>query len=142
MKLAIHNPLWRSPMEEILGRYFSETGGTAAKETGAFLPETDVREDEAAFTLELAVPGFPKDSFKVAVENRVLTLSGERKIDVATKEVRLHQVETRYGRFARSFRLPENVNTEAIEATYRDGILYVRIPKQEPTKLVTEISVN
>lgn len=141
MKAVVRNPLWVSPMDELFDRFFSEPSNRTSENT-PFLPQTDVVEDETAYTLKLALPGFPKESFKVAVENRVLTISGERKFEHEAKKERYHQIETRYGRFARSFRLPENVSADSIEATYRDGVLHVRIPKVEPTKLITEISVN
>lgn len=141
MKLAVRNPLWPSQMNEMFDRFFNEpilspTSGNS------FLPQTDVVEDEAAYTLQLAVPGFPKDSFKLAVENRVLTIRGERKFEREEKKERFHQIETHYGQFARSLRLPENVRVEGIAASYSDGMLSVRLPKAEPTKLVTEISVQ
>lgn len=140
MKLAMRNPMWPSHMHEMFEKFFNESFAT--HDGANFLPQTDVVENEQAYELQLAVPGFPKDSFKLAVENRTLTISGERKFREEKKEARYHQIETSYGRFARSFRLPENVNVEGIEASYADGVLHVTLPKQEPTKLITEINVK
>jgi HSP20 family protein len=71
---------------------------------------------------------------EVRLENNVLTLSGERKLDGEVKRESYHRVERTYGSFTRSFTLPTVVDQEKIKAEYRDGVLRVTLPKREESK--------
>jgi HSP20 family protein len=75
------------------------------------------------------VPGVKKEDLKVELDNGVLTITGERKHEQQHKDEKFHRVETSYGSFMRSFNVPENARPEGIEATYKDGMLSVRIAK-------------
>jgi HSP20 family protein len=75
----------------------------------------------------------PKD-VEIRVENNVLTLRGERKLDNEVKKESYHRVERAYGTFTRSFTLPNVVDTEKIKADYRDGVLRVTLPTREEAK--------
>ena len=101
---------------------------------GAWAPSVDVYESESALVMEAELPGVQKNDVKVTVENGVLTLKGERKFDKETKEENYHRIERSYGSFSRSFTLPTAVDPSKIEATQKDGVLKVVIPKKPEAK--------
>ena len=68
------------------------------------------------------------------MENNTLTISGQRKLDSEVKEEQYHRIERSYGRFSRSFTLPPTVDTGAIAAEYKNGVLTVRLPLREEAK--------
>jgi HSP20 family protein len=109
--------------------------------TGAFVPPVDVYEDEHSVQLKLEVPGIAEKDLDIRVENKTLTVSGERKFEKEEKEENFHRVERRYGSFTRSFSLPTTVNTEDIRADYEQGVLKVRLAKRQEAK-PKQIKVN
>ena len=117
--------------------------GTIGREGGStFSPSTDVAETEKSFEIQLAVPGMKKEDFKLEVNENQLTISGERKFNDERKEKDFRLIESRYGSFSRSFRVPENVDASKINARYVNGILEVTLPKDESKLLKSTISVN
>jgi HSP20 family protein len=98
------------------------------------LPAVNIREDEKAFYLELAVPGMDKRNLKIEVKDDVLTISAEQKEEKQDDLEGYKRREFSYSSFCRSFYLPEDVNGEKIGAAYRDGIVNVEIPKLEEEK--------
>lgn len=119
-------------------RYETPTPATGAIATGA----VNVKETETAFELAVAAPGLKKEAFTVSVENNTLTIGykDEQKTG-ATAEVYTRQ-EFGIAAFERSFKLPKTVNTDAIQATYTDGILSLTLPKVEiPAPVVKAIEV-
>jgi HSP20 family protein len=100
------------------------------------LPAVNVRESDDEYQIEVAAPGMKKNDFKINYENGRLTISSEVKEE--KKEGRKNNYtrrEYRYESFQRSFTVPENiVNSEQIQASYSDGILYVTLPKREEVK--------
>ncbi len=114
-------------------------GGTRESK---FMPSVDIVENEEAFEVHVAVPGMNKEDFHIEVEDNNLIISGERKWKEEKKEKNFHRVETQFGSFKRSFTLPKNVNAEAINATYQDGILEIDIPKDKKKELSSTIKVK
>jgi len=103
----------------------------------------DILESKDSYLLRAELPGMKKEDFHLEVKDGTLTLSGERKSDEAANDVRYHSVERVAGKFTRSFSLPQTVKQDGIEATYRDGILEIRVPKVEEAKpREIAISVN
>jgi HSP20 family protein len=97
----------------------------------AFSPSVNSREAKDAYFVEIDLPGIKKDEISIDVKDNVLTISGERKVKEETKEESYFKIESRYGSFVRSFTLPKNVDIDKIEANSVDGVLEVKIPKQE-----------
>ena len=95
----------------------------------AFRPAVDIFEDAESITLAAEVPGMKPDDIKVHVENGVLTLSGERKLEKEEKKDDYHRIERSYGSFSRSFVLPETVDADHVLAEAKDGVLRLRLPK-------------
>jgi len=96
-----------------------------------WLPNTDVVEENDKYLVKVELPGLDKKDVDIKVEDNILSISGERKEEKEEKDTRYHRVERRYGSFVRSFRLPETVNQNAIEASFKNGVLTVQIPKSE-----------
>lgn len=118
-----------------MDRLFDDTFGRAGTGgAGAWNPAVDVHEEDAAFVFELELPGVPPDAVEVTADNGVLSVSGEKKAQREREQERWHIVERSHGSFRRTFSLPQNVNEEAIDAQFEDGLLTVRVPKAEVPK--------
>jgi HSP20 family protein len=121
-------------------RLFSDILGTAlpSLETShrpkSFVPRVDIDETEDEFRLSAELPGLEEGDFEVLVEADVLSIKGERKDARAEKNERYARVERARGAFHRSFRLPFEVDPETVNATYRNGVLAVTVPKPEVVK--------
>jgi HSP20 family protein len=94
-----------------------------------FIPSVNTREGEYAYHVEVDLPGIKKDDVDISVDGNVLTITGERKVKDETKEEDYYKVESKYGKFSRSFTLPEKVDVEDIHAESSDGVLEIVIPK-------------
>ena len=92
-------------------------------------PSVDIYEEETEIVLKAEVPGLSKEDITVEVNEGLLTIKGEKKEEKEEKEKTYYRTERRYGSFQRSFYLPEGVNTEEIKASYKKGVLELRIPK-------------
>ena len=101
---------------------------------GSWAPAVDILEQEGNIVLKAELPGVDPKDVDIRVENNTLTLRGERRFDNEAKREDYHRVERSYGAFARSFSLPTVVDTEKIQADYKDGILKVTLPKKEEAK--------
>ncbi len=102
----------------------------------SFIPNVNTREGEYAYHVELDLPGIKKEDIEITTKDNVLTISGERKMKEEVKEDDYYKVESAYGKFSRSFTLPEKIDVENIHAESKDGVLEVVIPKlkEEETK--------
>ena len=100
----------------------------------AWTPAVDVYEDENAFVIKLDLPEVVRDEVKVSLNENTLSISGERRFENEQKRENYHRVERSYGQFYRSFTLPPNVDTTAIDAKFKDGVLKLTLPKKEETK--------
>ncbi len=96
-----------------------------------FSPAVDVRETEKEYWFHFDLPGLTEKELSVQLNGRELTVSGERQFEKASGEIRHHRTERFFGRFERSFVLPEKVNSEKIDAKFKDGVLEIHIPKNE-----------
>jgi HSP20 family protein len=117
-----------------LSDFFNEDFFPVMNRNTSSLPSVNIREDEKAFYLELAVPGMDKKDLRIEVKDDVLTISSEHKEERDQDLEGYRRREFSYSSFCRSFYLPEDVNGEKIGASYKDGILNVEIPKLEEEK--------
>ena len=90
----------------------------------------DISETEAEYKINVEIPAVARDDINVSVKDGLLTVTGERKVEKET-DGKMHRVERRYGRFSRSFRLPENVDEESIAAASKDGVLSLVVAKKD-----------
>jgi HSP20 family protein len=125
----------------LVDKFFNESLN-GKRNLSSFRPQVDAIETEKEFRLNVALPGFKKEDIQLNFEEGKLTISGERKFDTEQKENKYHFVETNYGRFSRSFYLPDNILETGIEAQYENGILWVVIPKDEKKVLKRQIEVK
>ena len=98
------------------------------------MPAFDVSETEEEFIVKAELPGVDPKDVEVNLTGNVLTVKGEKKAEREEKKADLYRVERSFGSFSRSFSLPGDVRTDDVKATYKDGILNLRLPKTEPTK--------
>jgi HSP20 family protein len=117
-----------------LSDFFNEDFFPTYNRPSTSLPAVNIREDEKAFYLELAVPGMNKNDLKIEVKDDVLTISAEQKEEKQEDFEGYKRREFSYNSFCRSFYLPDDVNGEKIGAAYKDGILNVEIPRLEEDK--------
>jgi len=97
-------------------------------------PMVDIVEDEKEYLIKAELPEVQKDDVKVTVENGTLTISGERKAEREQKGRRFHRVERFYGRFERSFSIPDDAEANDVKAEFKDGVLRVHLAKSEKAR--------
>ena len=97
-------------------------------------PLVDITEDDKEYLIKAELPEVKKDDVKVAVDEDVLTITGERKFKKEEKGNKYHRVERAYGNFTRSFTLPEDVDPGKVSAEFKEGLLSVHLPKSEKAK--------
>ncbi|MBT9505589.1 Hsp20/alpha crystallin family protein [Rhodoferax sp.] len=90
----------------------------------------ELEETRKDVVVRLEVPGLDKDDCKIVIEGNMLHLSGEKRFQRETNDSTYHVMERAYGMFQRSIALPRNVNVEEAEASFRNGVLTVRLPKE------------
>jgi HSP20 family protein len=116
-------------MSARLNRLF--TRGLEGSMPGAdWAPSMNVSENPKAYVISAELPGVKKEDVQVSLESGVLTISGERRQE--SRDEKLHRVESSYGSFLRRVAIPEDVSSEDIEATYKDGMLVVKLAKITP----------
>jgi HSP20 family protein len=94
----------------------------------------DITENENSYVVKAELAGLSKDDVKITMKEDVLTIRGEKKSETKSENENVHLLERRYGRFVRAFRLPSSVNSKKIDATFKDGILTLSLPKAEEAK--------
>ena len=136
MSLLTH---W-DPFHE-LNRLQEQMSRRAVPGRPSFRPAVDIYEDAETITLTAEVPGLPADAIHVHVDDGVLTLSGERKLEKREDEEGYHRIERSFGSFTRSFSLPDNVDAGNIEASKDDGLLTIKLMKRskpEPKRIAVK----
>jgi HSP20 family protein len=135
-------------LQERMNRLFDEsfrginrTGSEEDWGGGSWAPAVDIYEQNGNIVLKAELPGVDPKDVDVRVENNILTLRGERKLENEVKREYYHRVERAYGSFTRSFTLPNVVDTEKIKAEYKDGLLRMTLPKKDEAK-PKQISIN
>ncbi len=97
-------------------------------------PLVDISEDDKEYLIKSDLPEIKKEDVKISVEGGVLVISGERKYEKEEKEKKFHRVERSYGRFERSFTVPDDAEEEKVTAQFKDGVLIVHLPKGQTAK--------
>lgn len=129
-----------------MNKLFESALGTADfdanEEPDSWTPVCDVYQTADALVLSLEVPGLEQNEIDVRVDADDLVVSGERKIEREQPGEQFHRVERPYGKFLRRFHLPSTVNREAIEASYRDGLLCITLPSRPDKQPARPIRVT
>ncbi|HWY34577.1 MAG TPA: Hsp20/alpha crystallin family protein [Nitrosopumilaceae archaeon] len=121
----IYNP----PLSGFIENFFGDS--IFGKEHGEFIPAANLKDEEHRYTIDLSVPGFEKNDFKIELSDKILSVSAKHQSEKETKEKDYTRKEYNYGSFQRMFALPEEIKEEAIEAKYENGILKLSLPKKE-----------
>jgi HSP20 family protein len=98
---------------------------------GLWNPVVDLYEKDDHFMIKAELPGVDKKDIKIDLQDRLLTLSGERAYDNEVKEENYYRRERSYGKFQRAFTLPADVDSDKIKAEFKDGVLQIEVPKPE-----------
>jgi HSP20 family protein len=120
-----------------INNLFDESFGRSwanASTSRVWYPAVDILESKEAYLLRAELPGMNKEDFNLELKEGTLTLTGERKSTKPVEGVEYRTVERVNGKFVRSFTLPETVKYDGIQATYKDGILEIHVPKAEEAK--------
>ena len=120
-------------MNRMFDQFFRAGNGEEAK-VSTWRPSVDVYETDDALVIKAELPGVSKDDVSIDVHQNTLTLRGQRKHAAEVKNERYHRVERPYGTFQRSFVLPAVVDQDKVQATYKDGVLELHLPKSEAAK--------
>ena len=140
MNLVRWNPLRElEEMSDQLNRFFSRqdtqrSNGKEIMTVADWTPSVDITETEEEFHIKAELPEVKKEDVQVTLDNGVLTLQGERKEEREEKGRKVHRIERSYGRFVRSFALPDLVDTAKVKAEFKDGILHLHLPKSEKAR--------
>jgi HSP20 family protein len=106
-------------------------------------PSVDVSETDKAYVIKAEIPEVKKEDVKVTIDDGMLTIQGERKMEKEEKGKKFHRIERSYGSFVRSFRLPDGVDESKTKAEFKDGMIYVTLPKSEKAKTkAVEVAVS
>lgn len=132
---SLHNEMGR-----IFGDLFAPHEGRTDAEETSWMPTVDISETENGYEIRAELPGVSEEDVNVSVTDNVLTVKGEKRQEGETEGKNYHRVERHYGSFQRSFTLPRHIETDAIKAEFKDGVLTLGIPKAEVTK-PTEIPI-
>lgn len=122
-----------------LNRIFGRTAGRTESDNemlavADWMPSVDISETDAAYLIKGEIPGVNKEDVKVTIQDGMLTIQGERKMEKEEKGKKFHRVECSYGSFVRSFRVPDDADESAVKAEFKDGMLNVTLPKSAKAK--------
>jgi HSP20 family protein len=130
-------------LQEQVNRLFESSYGGRSSESAltTWAPAVDIYETENELVLQADLPAIDEKDLDIRIENNTLTVRGERKFEKQVHEDSYLRVERSYGSFNRSFSLPNTINTEAIRAEYKNGVLTVQMPKRAESK-PKQVKVN
>lgn len=122
----------RREMEDLWGDLVGEREFLPMR--GEWMPALDVSETKDSLIVKAEVPGMEPKDIDISLSGDLLTIKGEKKQKTEEKKESFHRIETRYGAFSRTIRVPVSVNSDKIEASYDKGVLKIVLPKKEEIK--------
>jgi HSP20 family protein len=126
--------------EDVLGDFF--TGDRLlTRSRDLWYPEVDVEENKDAYRLVMELPGLNKEDVQISLEDGLLIVKGEKKSEDEKKEVNYHYYERRFGKFERVFRINSDIKQDKVDASFKDGVLTIDMPKAETAK-PKQIAIN
>lgn len=124
------------PELDLFDRFFNDLPlPSLFSEEKVLSPAFDISETEKEYVITGEIPGTDVKDLDVTLLDGLLTVKGEKKQEKEDKDENYHRVERHYGSFERSFRIPEKVKADKLEATYKDGILKIFLPKSEASEV-------
>ena len=123
------------PSGDLFDRFFDDWDLPALfSEKSEWNPAFDITENDKEFAVTAELPGIDIKDVEISISDGVLSVKGEKKHETEEKNEGYHRIERRYGSFHRSFRIPGKVEPDKVDASYKDGILKVLLPKAEETE--------
>lgn len=132
---ALHRPFLgfhRLPLANLLGE----------RRVGDFVPAIDMFEEGHELVIKAELAGLKREDIKVEVSGNMLTLSGEKRGGEKVERKDYYRVEQTYGSFSRTLELPEGVDVASVKASYKDGLLEIRIPKKDETRKIQTVPIS
>ena len=124
--------LLNRPERDFFDRFFADFAlPSIAFEDTEWMPAFDMSETDKELIVKGEVPGMDKKDINITVSDGMLTIRGEKKHEKKEENEQYHRVERRYGAFSRTIRLPHEVEADKVDATYKEGVLSIRLPKSE-----------
>lgn len=120
---------FRGEFDRLFDRFFDTWASPGSALEHEWVPKVDVSETEKEVVVNAEIPGIDAKDIDISVNENRLTLQGERKHEEEKKGKHFHRVERTYGAFSRDVELPAEVDSDKVEATYKDGVLTVNLPK-------------
>ncbi|MEJ2453842.1 MAG: Hsp20/alpha crystallin family protein [Candidatus Thiodiazotropha sp.] len=120
---------WRQEMDRVFHPLLQRDDDTSRVVGGDWVPAVDIKDEANRYVIRADIPGVKPEDIEVTMENGVLTIRGERRFEETEEKENFKRIERSHGIFYRRFTLPENTDAEAIQATGKDGVLEVTIPK-------------
>jgi HSP20 family protein len=122
-------------VNRVLGDFYGVRGQDDVMRRGAWIPPVDIYEGaNHEMVIKAELPDIRREDIDIRVEDNTLTISGEKKLDETVKQDQFHRIERLYGSFSRSFSLPAAIDTEKVNAEYKNGVLTIRLPMREEAK--------
>ncbi len=122
-------------MGRLLGEFYGRRGADDLMRRGAWVPPVDIYEGgNHELVIKAELPDMKREDIQLTVENQMLTIGGEKKMDSEVRDESCHRIERQYGSFTRSFSLPATVDTAKVSADYKNDVLTVRLPLREEAK--------
>jgi len=125
---------FQNRLTSFFGRQHPVHRGMEGMVTAEWAPSVDIIEDDKEFLVKAELPEVKKEDVHVTVENGILSIQGERKLENEQQTKRFHRSERAYGSFMRSFSLPEGADSTKLRAEFKDGLLQVHMPKSDKAK--------
>lgn len=143
--LIIWRPLQelKKEMDRLFQEFFGKTWFPERWESVEWMPAVDVSETENEIIVKADLPGVKPEDIEISLSENILTIKGEKKREEEEKKENFYRVERYYGSFMRSISLPCDIDEEKIQATYKDGVLKIVLPKKpEEKKRVIKVTVE
>ena len=123
------------PEIDIFDRFFDFELPTLFNGEELVIPHFDISETEKEYVISGEIPGIDAKDLNVTLTDGIITIKGEKKKETEDTEENYHRIERHYGSFERSFRVPDKVKTEKLDANYKDGVLKLTLPKAEASEV-------
>ena len=116
-------------MDDIFERFFDWRPSLRLRDKTSWMPLVDLSETPKDILVKAEIPGMEKEDIDVSLEGKTLTIRGEKKTEEEEKDENVHRLERRYGSFLRTIELPADVDASKVNATYKSGVLKLKLPK-------------
>jgi HSP20 family protein len=132
---------WEKDMERLFGNFLTgrahplfNENWWSGKSTGSLEPALDLYEEKDQIVVKAELPGMTKDDIQISISDNVLTIKGEKKHEEEDTGKDYYRSERTYGAFFRTLPLPAEINADKVQATFKNGVLEIRLPKSEAAK--------